>query len=113
MAHHTTPPAAGTVSIGPSTADAYRLLPLPETLTGPHLDGHVCVWGGETLTPHTAVDLGSRRIGDRRAFPRACRGCTAKVAMLGLQIHGRDCDDCDGDCAVGRALGRIIRAATR
>lgn len=113
MAHDTTPPPGNTVLVGVPTPDAYRLLPIPEALAGPHLDGHVCVWGGETLTSRTAVDLGSRRINGRLAFPRACRGCTARAAMRALQLHGRGCADCDGDCAVGRALGRIIRAATR
>lgn len=111
------------VQAGMATVDVLALLPIPARLSRPQLDGHVCVWGGEALTPTTAVDLGSRRIGDRMAFPRACTTCTTRTAQGVLFDHTGDCTACatpikqDTDpistCDLGRALARIIRQGRR
>lgn len=116
-----TPPQP--VQTGMATVDALALLPLPAHLSGHQLDGHVCVWGGEALTTDSAVDLGSRRIGDRMAFPRACGSCTARAAQGVLFDHTGDCPDCSTpapqetapalECATARALYRVIRQGQR
>lgn len=104
-----------TTRSGPPTHEAIAQLPIPATLSGPQRDGRVCVWGGEALTSETAIDLGSRRIGDRMAFPRGCRDCVSKAALGALFDHTTDCRDCDTDttCETGRTLNRIIRLGQR
>lgn len=104
-----------TTRSGPPTHETLALLPIPETLSGPQRDGHVCVWGGEALTTDTAIDLGSRRIGDRMGFPRGCRTCVERAAIGVLFDHTGDCDDCTGDtvCETGRALNRVVRLGRR
>ncbi|WP_328400201.1 hypothetical protein OHS70_23575 [Streptomyces sp. NBC_00390] len=53
-----------------------RLLPPIGTLSQRQQRGMDCVWCGIVLTPHTAIDLGPRRLGVAdgvtRWFPRAC-----------------------------------------
>ncbi|MFJ6985079.1 MULTISPECIES: hypothetical protein [unclassified Streptomyces] len=104
-----------TVKVGTATVDAVALLPLPTTLSGHQLDGHVCVWGGEALSPETAAELGQRRVDGRTAFPRACRTCLGRAAQGALFDHSTDCSTCQGPspCDTGRALYRVIRQEWR
>lgn len=104
-----------TTRSGPPTHEVIAQLPIPATLSGPQRDGRVCVWGGEALTSETAIDLGSRRIGDRMAFPRGCRNCVKDAALGVLFDHTGDCPDCTNDtsCETSRALNRVIRLGRR
>ncbi|MFJ6729805.1 hypothetical protein ACIQPQ_33395 [Streptomyces sp. NPDC091281] len=110
-----TPMQPATVKVGRATVDAVALLPLPTALSERQLDGHVCVWGGEALSPETAVGLGRRRVGDRTAFPRACTTCLGRAAQGVLFDHSTECSTCQGasPCDTGRALYRVIRAGNR
>lgn len=106
----------GTVAVGMPTPDALALLPIPETLSDAQRDGHVCVWGGETLTANTAIDLGSRKADDRLIFPRACRRDTGTAAWHLLLDHSSKCEQCvdnAANCELGRALLRLMREGRR
>lgn len=108
--------AEPTVTSGMATVDAIALLPLPalSNLSEPQLTGHVCVWGGEALTPETAVDLGKRKLDARTVFPRGCLRCVERAAVGVLFGHSAGCEDCDaGQCDTGRALNRVIRLGRR
>ncbi|WP_141744034.1 hypothetical protein, partial [Streptomyces sp. EN23] len=101
------------VTSGMPTHEALALLPVPDRLSDAQLDGHICVWGGEALTTKTAIDLGSRKIGDRVAFLRGCRLCAGRAALDGLFLHSTGpgaCQDCMAEpaCETGRAFGRVI-----
>lgn len=107
-----------TVPIGISTPEALASLPLPDRLSDSQRQGHVCVWGGEALTSVTAVDLGSRKLGDRMAFPRACHVCLTRAALGALLDHASGaaaCPECQVSptCEVGLALNRVVRLGMR
>lgn len=107
-----------TVQVGIPTHEMLARLPIPERLSDAQQQGHVCVWGGESLTAQTAIDLGSRpATGGRMLFPRSCRVCLAKAAMQALVAHTMSLDACTecqvSSCDVGQALNRIIREAHR
>lgn len=106
------------VRSGMPNHEALALLPLPEQLSDAQRDGHVCVWGGETLTPQTAVRLDSRELDGRTVYPRACRTCVSRQAMTALAAHTLGsiaCADCKEipACELGQALNRLIRKANR
>jgi hypothetical protein len=105
-----------TVQIGIPTHEVLESLPIPARLSDAQRQGHVCVWGGESLMAETAIDLGSRAMEGQMTFPRACRSCLAKTAMQALFNHASGpgaCPECQVSpcCSMGRALNRIIRQA--
>lgn len=106
-----------TVQTGMSNADALALLAIPDGLSVPQMDGHVCVYDNETLTPETAIRLGTRKQDGRLVFARASRNCVSRAAMAALFIHATGPNACDAcqtaPCETGRALNRVIRMATR
>jgi hypothetical protein len=107
-----------TVQIGIPTHDVLASLPIPDRLSGAQSEGHVCVWGGESLTSQTAVVLGSRKADGGMIFPRSCHVCLGRAAMDALVAHASGpggCPECQvsSDCDMGRALNRIIRQAHR
>lgn len=107
-----------TVRSGMPNCEALALLPLPEQLSSAQRDGHVCVWGGESLTPQTAVRLDSRELDGRTVYPRACRTCVSRQAMAALAAHtlgNGACPDCQElpACSLGQALNRLIRKVNR
>lgn len=103
------------VSSGVATVDVLAALPVPAVLSDAQRDGHICVWGGESLTTATAINLGLRKIGDRTAFPRACRADVSRAAQQALFVHVKDTDRCTGteDCRTCRGLYRVIRLGLR
>lgn len=108
--------ASRTITVGMPTHEALALLPLPEQLSDAQRDGHVCVWGGETLTVGTGIDLGSRKTDDRLIFPRACRRDTGEAAYRALLDHAPACEQCvdnAAECPLGRALNRLVREGRR
>jgi len=110
--------AGQTVRVGISTPEALLLLPLPEDLSGIQLEGRVCVFCGNGVTARTSIDLGSRILGARRIFPRACPGCISKEAITQLSLHClgvNACQDCKEEpiCDLGSALNRLIRMGAR
>lgn len=107
-----------TVRSGMPNHEALALLPLPAALSDAQQDGHVCVWGGESLTPETAIRLDSRELGGRIVYPRACRSCVSRLAMTALATHtlgANACADCQDipACDLGQALNRLIRRTNR
>lgn len=101
-----------------------REIPALELLAPPSLDGLseqqvrgiTCVWGGETLSAATAVDLGvreGRRVGQPFSwYPRACRDCVQREALRTLHVHAPTCTQCVHDaarCETGVALRRLMR----
>ncbi len=102
-----------TVRSGIPNHEALAALPIAAPLSDAQREGRVCAWGGETLIAETAVDLGSRKLDGRLAFPRACRACVSRTAMAALLEHttGPDaCHDCrisDG-CDTGAAFRRLV-----
>ncbi|MET9099601.1 hypothetical protein [Streptomyces antibioticus] len=108
-----------TTTLEELTAAALKALPLPDLarLSGAQLEGHVCVWGGESLTVGTAVTVGECEHVGRRVFLRGCRRDVARYAMGALFDHSTGpaaCAGCKagGDCPTGRALNLLLRAAT-
>jgi hypothetical protein len=97
------------------TVDVLAALPVPAVLSEQQRDGHICVWGGESLTTATAIDLGSRKVGDRVAFLRACRADVSLAAQEALYSHVKDREACSGteDCGTCRGLYRVIRLGWR
>lgn len=100
------------------TAAALAALPIPDLdhLSEQQLDGHVCAWGGETLTVQTAVTVGECVHAGRRVFLRGCRTDVGRIAMGALWEHctgAQPCATCkkSPECVTGRALNRLIWAA--
>lgn len=102
------------VTSGMATVDALALLPIPDRLSDAQRAGHVCVWGGETLIPETAVNLGSRKMAGGIAFLQGCRRCVEQAAIGVLFDHTTDCLACKTEpCQTGRALTRVIKLGQR
>lgn len=105
------------VRSGMSNVDALALLAIPDGLSEPQMDGHVCVYDNETLTPETAIRLGTRKQAGRLVFARASRNCVSRAAMAALFTHttgSNACETCQtAPCETGRALNRVIRMVTR
>jgi len=108
-----------TTTLEELTAAALDALPVPglDRLSERQLAGHVCLWGGESLTVGTAVTVGECEHAGRRVFLRGCRRDVARHAMGALFDHstgGKACEACreGGDCPTGRALNLLLRAAT-
>jgi hypothetical protein len=102
----------------PSGADALALLPLPDvgSLSAPQVRGKSCVWCAGVLASEAVVDLGPRRLKHldthTQWFPRACRPCTAAIALSTLHTHAPSCEQCVDDagrCETGRGLYRLVR----
>ena len=110
-------PEPTAVTHGMSTPDALALLPIPDQLSVPQMDGHVCVYDNESLSNDTAVDLGQRHQAGRTVFARASRRCasTAAVGVLFDHTTGTDaCTVCQTEpCDAARALNRVIRMGAR
>jgi len=109
---------SSTVTSGIPNYKALALLSLPAALSDPQKNGNVCVWGGESLTPDTAVQLDSRTLDGRTVYPRACRSCVSRLAMTALASHALPpdaCTDCREEplCDLGQALNRLIRKTNR
>ncbi|MFC7918287.1 hypothetical protein ACFUYG_30655, partial [Streptomyces sp. NPDC057386] len=73
----------------PPEVEGLLVMPSPAKLTPDQVRGAACVWGGEPLTVHTAVDLGVRTTGlsaepdlGGRWYPRACRSHIAVAREL-------------------------------
>jgi hypothetical protein len=105
-----------------TTADVLALLPLPgvDGLSAFQVRGKSCVWCAGVLTSEAVVDLGPRRLKNLDAktqwFPRACRPCTAAIALSTLHAHAPNCEQCIDNadhCDTGRALYRLIRENRR
>ncbi|MFF2213182.1 hypothetical protein [Streptomyces antibioticus] len=108
-----------TTTLEELTAAALKALPVPDLarLSGAQLVGHVCVWGGESLTAGTAVTVGECDHAGRRVFLRGCRRDVARHAMGALFDHSTGAKACavcqvGGGCPTGRALNLLLRAAT-
>ncbi|MGW2049718.1 hypothetical protein ACWCPF_31730 [Streptomyces sp. NPDC001858] len=106
------------MTTGIPTPEALALLPVPAGLSVPQMDGRVCVYDNETLTPETAVDLGRREQGGRLVCARASRGCVTRAAQAALYRHAAGpnaCPDCQAApiCDTGRALVRVIKVGAR
>lgn len=105
-----------------TTVEAIALLPLPDLtrLSEQQINGTICVWDGATLGP-TAIDLGQRRVGQRTAFPRACRTCMSAKAQEAAEQHADMCESCVDipladnapTCYTARALRRLILEHSR
>ncbi|MFJ6984021.1 MULTISPECIES: hypothetical protein [unclassified Streptomyces] len=99
--------------------EAFAALPLPPVsdITPDRARGADCLWGGERLTPETAVDLGEQRLPDGTYwYPRACAGHASTVALQALFEHAGGCERCaevGGRCETGVALYRIVRHGRR
>ncbi|WP_416976590.1 hypothetical protein [Streptomyces sp. T028] len=101
------------------TAEVLAALPIPDLdrLSEQQLDGHVCLWGGETLTVQTAVTVGECEHDGRRVFLRGCRTHVGRNAMGALFDHctgDKPCTTCKAspECVTGQALNRLIQAST-
>lgn len=103
------------VSSGVATVDVLAALPVPAVLSDAQRDGHICVWGGESLTTATAVPLGPRKVDGEMAPLRACRADVSRAAQEALFVHVKDTDRCTGteDCGTCRGLYRVIRLGLR
>ncbi|MEU9670427.1 hypothetical protein AB0E25_33605 [Streptomyces bobili] len=103
------------VSSGVATVDVLAALPVPADLSDAQRDGHICVWGGESLTPATAIDLGPRRVDGEMASPRACKADVSRAAQEALYAHVKDIERCTGTetCGTCRGLYRVIRLGQR
>ncbi|MEV7288443.1 hypothetical protein AB0O01_28515 [Streptomyces sp. NPDC093252] len=102
------------------SAEALSLLEIPalDTLTVDQRRGAVCVWGADEkpLTAETAVDLGERKDGTGRWFPRACRAHTGERAYRALMDHAGLCEQCTDDaggCDDASSLRRLRREGRR
>ncbi|MEV7286336.1 hypothetical protein AB0O01_17470 [Streptomyces sp. NPDC093252] len=96
--------------------EALSLLVLPSlpVLSDEQVRGEVCVWNPAEarLSAETAVDLGERKDGGRRWFPRACRTHTGLTAYRALLDHAPTCEQCVDNhtgCPIGRPLARLTR----
>jgi hypothetical protein len=107
---------------GPSGTDVLALLPLPDVgdLSAFQVRGKSCVWCAGVLASGAVVDLGPRRLkhldATTRWFPRACRTCTAAIALSTLHAHAPSCEQCAdnaGECETGRGLYRLVRENRR
>lgn len=110
-------------STGVSTVDALAVLAIPPLgrLTEQQVRGIACVWDGAPLRNGTAVDLGARsatRAGaDVAWYPRACRTCVSRAALVQLHQHAPGCDECrpkgGRSCSTGLTLIRLEREYRR
>ncbi|MFJ8793909.1 hypothetical protein [Streptomyces sp. NPDC102462] len=103
-----------TVNVPPTEVLDVLGLPDLDSLDEARGAGRVCIWGGESLTIETAVDLGEQEADAGTCFPRACRKCVADRAHRGLFAHTPMCDLCEteataANCTVGRSLYRLVR----
>ncbi|MET8765451.1 hypothetical protein [Streptomyces sp. NPDC004658] len=90
-------------------AELLPLIPLPplETLSDARARGAECVWGGESLSTATAIDLGERETDGGHWFPRACRPCARQAVLAARNQHPGLCEQCADDarrCETRRAL---------
>lgn len=106
-----------TVRVGLPTHEALAMLPVPDHLTTPQMDGHVCVYDNEALSNDTAVDLGQRQQDGRTVFARASRRCASTAAVGVLFDHTTGADACTvcqtAPCDTASALNRVIRMGAR
>jgi hypothetical protein len=104
--------------VGAATIDAPLLgLPEPGDLSAAQLCGEICIWGGESLSAATAVDLGPRTTvlpGGQRIqwFPRCCVSCIQAAD----RSHNGMCETCvetPGACETAAALRQLVREHAR
>ncbi|MFE2042375.1 hypothetical protein ACFXAZ_15885 [Streptomyces sp. NPDC059477] len=104
------------VEIPPEVLNILALPALPG-LDEDRAAGRVCIWGGESLTIETAVDLGERQhIAGGRWFPRACHAHTGRRALQALMDHAPLCERCAddaGSCETGIGLRRLMKDGRR
>lgn len=98
--------------------DVLAVLGLPDfrQLTTDQVRGAVCVWGAETLTADSAVDLGEHGGPNGRWWPRACRRHAGERAHRGLFDHAPRCEQCVDAaerCETSRILYRLVREGRR